>query len=104
MPVHTRTLKRFLALALGILCSYIGFWAASKASNASLRSQMLAGDITKNKAMPTTLNMFENSQAVLGGFSTSEHPYAWWTVIILCGLFLGFLLLMTVRWFTTDDW
>lgn len=97
MPLTKRS-RTILSIVGGFAASFLTFlFSAYTRGLGSMRGQLVAGDATANRELPTTLNMmhgaFDASDPVIAALSS----YTWWTVVLIFGCIASFVLLRVTR-------
>ncbi len=88
-----------VSLCGGLAASFLTFTVTTFTQNYSMKGQLLAGDPSVNRQMPTTLNAM---QGAMDGSSPMIHAmtsYGWWVMVIIGGFIAAFIILKMMRRF-----
>lgn len=94
---HHTGLQVLLAGLGGFVGSFLFFVAATSMQLSGMKGQLVAGDPTANRQLPTTLNAFQGAMNGSDSIMSSMSSYGWWFMVSIGGIFLSFALFKVVR-------
>jgi hypothetical protein len=93
---HHTALEVTLSLLGGFVASFTAF-TINTYHNASLQGQLLAGDPTLNRQMPTTLNAMKGIGDGSDPMISALTSFGWWTAVLIGGVFASFIVFKLMR-------
>ncbi len=97
--MHTCSRGAQIAISLlgGLIASMLAFTATLYLSNSEMRGQLLAGDPTANRELPTTLNAFKDAADGTTLLMQNLSSPVWWVAVIIGGLIAALIIFRLMR-------
>lgn len=85
------------SVAGGFAASFLAFSVTTFTQSYGMKGQLLAGDPTVNRQMPTTLNAMQGAMDGSNPMMHAMTSYAWWIMVVCGGIIAAFIILKMMR-------
>lgn len=94
---HHMSLEIAVSVIGGFAASFLTFTVAPYMSGARHGAQLIAGDPSVNRELPTTLNMMQRALDGQNPVLSSLGNYGWWVAVVLGGIIASFIIFRMTR-------
>lgn len=96
---HHSAAQIAVSLCGGFAASFLTFAVTTFTQNYDLKGQLMAGDPSVNRQLPTTLNAMQGAMDGSSPMIQAMTTYGWWVMVIIGGFIAAFIILKMMRRF-----